>query len=174
MGYEDVSLGSRTGFIGRHRAGGVDLTGYRSVDGGRRCVVVQVKQFAPEQKIYRRAIDELRGVGLASAAAEVILITTSTISPSVQIKEVASAPLLPVRLIDRERLCNLLALYRIGVQKRPTAHDKGTEFIVDDGYFTAIEARYPGVARALPGERQYVGIVVPVSSRTRGQSSAEK
>ena len=73
MGYEEVSLADRTDFVGRNNDGGIDITGFRPVPGGRRRVIVQVKQYMPEKLIYRNHLDDTRGVVLREGAAEGVL-----------------------------------------------------------------------------------------------------
>jgi len=165
MGYEDIRLSSRTGFVGRNRDGGFDLAALKPVPGGQRRVLIQVKQYAPERAVYSRTVNELRGVCLQHVAAEAILITTSGFSPSVLPAQVASAALVPVRLIDGQYLADLCALYRVGMRKEQTA--TGTRFGLDQSYFARLEQEYKGVARAMPGERKYIGVVVAVTPRKR-------
>src|ERR1700682_2633083 len=85
MGYEDVRLAARTGFVGRNRDGGVDIRALRSVHDGRRPVGIQVKQYDPKRLVYRRTLNELRGVVLSEHAAEGVLLTTGGFSQSVSL-----------------------------------------------------------------------------------------
>jgi restriction endonuclease Mrr len=142
MGYEEVSPTARRDLMGRHRDGGCDVTAERSViGGGRRSVVVQIKPFPEHQLIFRRTLDELRGVLLRRGAAEGILITTSGFSPSVDITEYSSAQIAPLRLIDGEELAGLLTLYRVGVMKVGVAeHESAARFQLDRGFFRKLTA----------------------------------
>ena len=168
MGYEDVQVQSRTGYVGRNCSGGVDIVAYRPVPGGRRLVVVQVKQYAPERAVFKRTLDELRGVCLRSSAAEALLITTGTFSNTISPTGFAAAPIAPVQLVDGEELAELLSLYRVGVMRSQSSGARGfVTFHLDELFFAEMEAAFPGVARPLPGTRQLVGIVVSVTPRKR-------
>ena len=168
MGYEDVELAGRTGFVGRNSAGGFDLSAYKPVPGGRRAVIIQVKQYPARRAVYHRTVDELRGVGLNKSATEVILITTSHFSKSLRESRYASAPLLPVRFIDSERLTELLALYRVGVVRDPASTPLAPARLqLDRTFFADLERRYQGPARTRSGEQQVFEMFVEVRPRKR-------
>jgi hypothetical protein len=134
MGYRGVVPSGRTTWVGRNADGGYDLMAEHPMPGGSRRVIVQVKQFRPEQRIFRRTIDELRGVALRTGAAEAILITTSSFSGSVNVQRYVSAVVAPVRLIDGAELAQLMTEHSVGVrhakprtgQTAPTSAHRGT------------------------------------------------
>lgn len=163
MGYEDVTLTSRKGFVGKHGDGGVDLRAYKWVPGGRRLVVIRVKQFAPGKLIYRHLIDSLRGVVLRENAAEGMLITTTGFPESVNQAEFASAPVAPLRLIDGIELAELMALYKVGVIKEPK-HAIASEswYFCDKEYFKMKNAYARGAHLTLFPDRP-----IPRSARLK-------
>jgi restriction endonuclease Mrr len=168
MGYEDVKLAARTGFVGRNSDGGVDIRAYKWVPGGRRLVVIQVKQYVQDRLLYRKSIDELRGVVLRAGAAEGIMITTSGFSDSVTESDFASAAVAPIRLIDGIELTELMALYRVGVTKVPRHADVSESwYFLDPEFFKGIESEYSGVARPLAGERLVACLVISKTPRKR-------
>ena len=168
MGYEEVTLTARTGFVGKHTDGGIDIRGYKWVPGGRRLIVIQVKQYLSNLKVYRSSLDQLRGVALRENAAEGILITTSSFSPSVIESDFASATIAPVRLIDGIELCELMALYKVGVIKEPKHADISSSwYFLDTEYFKKIEKEFSGTSRAVGVERLVNCIVIGQRARTR-------
>lgn len=168
MGYEEVTLTSRTGFVGKHGDGGVDIRAYKWVPGGRRLVVIQVKQYLKNLPIYRCCIDQLRGVVLRENAAEGMIITTSSFSPSITEADFASATIAPVRLIDGIELCELMALYKVGVFKEPKHADISQSwYFLDTEYFKKIEKEFTGNSRAVGVERLVNCFVVGTRARTR-------
>jgi restriction endonuclease Mrr len=114
LGYQSVHLAGRRDFRGRNgRDGraGYDLT---ATQAGRQ-VVIQLKQFPADRRLFQRSLDELRGVTLRSGAAEALLITTGMVSPSVDREAHRLAPITPISLIDGKELLELLLQHRIGV-----------------------------------------------------------
>jgi restriction endonuclease Mrr len=115
-GYQDVRLAGRRDWKGRNQGGGVDLLA--SLPGGisSRRVVVQVKQFDPSkgQRLYQKQVDELRGVALRHKASEAVLVTSGSLSPSIDLFALDDLPV-PVRLISGEGLHRLLHQHRLGV-----------------------------------------------------------
>jgi restriction endonuclease Mrr len=153
MGYEEVALAGRTQWIGRNRNGGYDLSASCAVPGGRRRVIVQVKQYDRDHRVYRLPIDLLRGVALRTGASEAILITTSSFSHSVDTARYASAPLVPVRLINGDELIGLLHRHELGVQDTPTTAGAAGRTKVNSHYFAELaetdsRARLPGTSGA--------------------------
>jgi restriction endonuclease Mrr len=168
MGYEDVTVLTRTGFVGRNSDGGCDITAFRPVPGGRRAVVVQVKQYGPERAVYRKTLHELQGVVLGRGAAEGLLITTSSFSPSVDAATFASAPVAPLRLIGGAQLADYMALYRVGVSKAAAEPSNlAGQFRLDRSLFAQLERTYTGVARPRPGTKVYAGVLVALTPRKR-------
>lgn len=168
MGYEEVRLAGRTGFVGRNSSGGADILAFKTVPGGRRAVVVQVKQFSSDRQIFQLSLDALRGVVLRTGAAEGISITTSSFSDSVDTGNLASAAVAPLRFIDGENLCEQLALYKVGVKKLAAcSNPEHSPYLVDRRFFESINAEYRGVARSLDTERRSVFIVVGGKARKR-------
>jgi restriction endonuclease Mrr len=114
LGYQDVQPAGRTDWKGRNRAGGVDLTATYISAAGKRSIAFQLKQFHPTQRLFQRAVDELRGVCLRQGAAEGMLITTSGYSPTITGTHGTVAPLY---LMGGEELALLLRQYQIGTTK---------------------------------------------------------
>ena len=168
MGYEEVRLAGRTGYVGRNSSGGADILACKSVPSGRRSIVIQAKQFSPKRQIFQRSLDELRGVVLRSSAAEGIFITTSTFSESVDTESLASASVVPLRFIDGAYLADQMALYRVGAKKLPAcSNPEHSPYLLDRRYFTTINSQYAGVARSLDSERRSVYIFVGARTRKR-------
>lgn len=143
MGYENVRMSGRSDFIGHNQGGGADLTAGRRVPGGTRFVVIQLKRYPEGRHVYRRSLDELRGVALRLRAAEGIVIATSGFSPSVPVAEYASDPTAPLRLIDGAELADLLVLYRVGVLKVANPGNvAGATYQIDTAFFHRLEARH--------------------------------
>lgn len=166
MGYEEVRLAGRTGYVGRNSGGGADILAYRTVPGGRRAVVVQAKQFPADRQIYQRSLDELRGVILRTGAAEGIFVTTSSFSESIPAEQLSSAPIVPLRFIDGEILANQMTLYRVGIKKLPALYEPGkSPYILDRRYFDSVNAEFSGVARAGGNEPRAVYIIVGGKAR---------
>jgi restriction endonuclease Mrr len=169
MGYEDIDLSTRTGYVGRNHDGGVDIRCVRCTpEGGRRMVVIQAKQYDPDRQLYQRSIDELRGVTLRESAAEGMLISTGSFSPRISTVAGASAAIAPVRLIDGNLLAEYLALYRVGVNKGslPAKAELGP-YRIDSEFFKQIGKSYSGIARPLKGEYSRTVIVITSASRKR-------
>lgn len=155
MGYENIMLSGRTGWVGRNADGGYDLLAELPVPGGARRVVIQVKQYSADRPIFRRTVDELRGVCLRAGASEAILITTSTFSETLDAKRLSSAPLVPVRLIGGSQLADLMALHRVGIwEEAPASVNVPARRGMDVTFFDDLEASYNGVAR--PGAQDQV------------------
>ena len=141
MGYEDVSLSTRSDSKGKHLDGGLDIRAFKWVPGGRRSVIIQAKQYRPSRLIYRKFLDELRGVALRENAAEAMLITTSGFSESLSESAFAAAPIAPVRLIDVVELTELMALFRVGVIKEPAQGDISQSwYFLDDDFFKSLQS----------------------------------
>jgi hypothetical protein len=179
MGYEaSVPTAEGRPSIGRTTPS-IDLRAERPVPGGLRSAVVRLKRYHPGEPVFRRHVDELRGVALRSGAAEAVLITTSAFPPSVTSAGYPSAPLVPVRLIDGAELARLCATHRVGVWEEvgespaePVA--RGVEY----AFFRSIESPEsleslgssgPGqqaVASGMPALR--VSVAVRVTTDTSG------
>ena len=116
LGYEKVIPAGRTDWKGRNHSGGVDLLA--SLPGGftPRRVVIQIKQFDRDSRVFQRHIDELCGVAIRSRASEALLITTGPVSSAIHFDELVS-PLLPIRLIAGDSFLALLAQHGVGVTK---------------------------------------------------------
>jgi len=113
LGYVDVRPAGRTQWKGRNQAGGCDIEAGLPSGLGHRRVVVQVKQFGPDQRVYQRAVDELRGVALREWAGEALLLTTGPVS--LAIREPAGV-LVPVRLLGDGALLDALIGNGVGVR----------------------------------------------------------
>ena len=132
LGYQDIQPAGRTDWKGRNRAGGIDLTASYVSAAGKRNIAFQLKQFHPTQRLFQRAVDELRGVCLRQGAAEGMLITTSGYSPTITGTQGTVAPLY---LMGGEELALLLRQYRIGVTK---------DGKLDEGFFKRLERESRG------------------------------
>ena len=131
-GYTAVRLAGRATYRGRNKEGGFDMEAFlpsplgqtQPVGNGvlRRKVIVQVKQFPQEVRVYQRTLDALRGAILRTGAIEAVLITTSDFSPIVRNveatlrREAGSGSLAPVHLMNGAALAERLILHRIGVK----------------------------------------------------------
>lgn len=92
-------------------------------------IYVQAKRYAEGNNIPANAIQAFVGALHGKASSKGVFITTSTFTPAA--REYASAIPTRIRLIDGERLANLMIKYRVGVQ---TKHSY-TTVEVDQDYF---------------------------------------
>ena len=138
LGYQDIQPAGRTDWKGRNRAGGIDLTASYVSAAGKRSIAFQLKQFHPSQRLFQRAVDELRGVCLRQGAAEGMLITTSGYSPTITGTQGTVAPLY---LMGGEELALLLRQYRIGITK---------DGKIDEGFFKRLERESRGNRPGVP------------------------
>ena len=171
-GYQNVRLAGRTGFVGRNSGGGYDLYATDPIAGGVRQLVVQAKQYAPNTQIYRRGVDELRGVCLRAGAAEGLLITTGQFSPTIDRVRIASTSLMPVRTIDGMELARLLQTYHLGIWEEPLSSGRAVDRGVDHEYFRGLEQSYSGVARANESDQLSFLLELTVPRRKRRQDAA--
>lgn len=160
-GYEQVRLAGRTdwkGHNGKAGASGYDLLavlpagplGGRDSAPSRRRVIAQLKQFGPDQSVYQRNVDELRGVALRSGAAEALLVTTGRFSPAVRAGQVQAAPLIPVRLVGGDELLDLLIARRVGVRVGSAGNNGNAgnaALEVDAAWFDGLERDSDGNGR---------------------------
>lgn len=168
MGYEDVTPTSRADFIGRHLDGGCDLTAVRTVSGGRRKVVIQLKRYPAERGLFRRSLDELRGVVLRAGASEGLLITTTNFSPSVPRQEYASAPVAPLRLIDGDELVNLMTLCRVGALKLPPPNERTNgSYQLDTAYFHQLVTKHRITRHSATRRVRLAGVIISVYPSAR-------
>ena len=114
LGYENVTPAGRTDWKGRNHSGGVDLVAFLPSGLTPRRVVIQIKQFDRDSRVFQRHVDELCGVAIRCRASEALLITTGPASTSIHFDGLIS-PLLPMRLIDGEQLLTLLIDKHVGV-----------------------------------------------------------
>lgn len=117
LGYQDVHLAGRTQWKGRNREGGFDIEAIVPFGLGHHKVIAQVKQFAPDQRVYQRTVDELRGVALREWAGEALLLTTGLFSNVLHESTTSPSTTIPVQLVDGERLLQALASQRVGVEE---------------------------------------------------------
>ncbi|MGC4044870.1 MAG: restriction endonuclease [Armatimonas sp.] len=121
LGYEGVTPAGRTNWKGRNRDGGVDLLASLPGSLTARGIVVQVKQFDRNSRVFQRHIDELRGVALRQRASEALMLTSGPISSALlSPMELEGDVVAPVRVIDGEQLLNLLILHSLGVREDET------------------------------------------------------
>lgn len=146
LGYTQVQPAGRRDWKGRNQHGGgsgFDLTALAppSVPSqlSQRRVVISLKQFGPEQTIYQRTLDELRGACLRVGASEALLITTGTVSPTV--RQPQAAPLAPVATLDGDTLITLLIRHRVGI-------------VEDEGCLKLDAAWFATLRQGGTGERQ--------------------
>lgn len=131
LGYVDVRPAGRTQWKGRNQAGGCDIEAGLPSGLGHRRVVVQVKQFTPKQRVYQRAVDELRGVALREWAGEALLLTTGPVSSA--IREPVGV-LVPVRLLGDGALLDALIANGVGVRT------ENGRWFVNGAYFDRLTA----------------------------------
>lgn len=134
LGYQDVKLTGRTQWKGRNQNGGHDMEATLPSGLGFRRVIVQVKQFGPEQRVYQRSVDELRGVALREWAGEALLLTSGPISSAISEPE---GCVLPVRLMDGDALLDRMAWGRVGVR------EVRGRLVVDGEYFDCLLDKKP-------------------------------
>lgn len=150
IGYSEVRLAGRTnwrGANGKGSPGGYDLSAVLPAGPlltASRRVIVQAKQFDSEP-IFQKAVDQLRGVCLRVGAAEALIVTTGQIAPSVRhvSRRFAEPQVAPVRLVDGDRLLDLLIAHRIGVW----SENDTTRLGVDLTFFEDISRSHPGNGR---------------------------
>ncbi len=108
-----LGCGYQTAQVLDEAQGGADLLASASGGLGSTRTLVQAKQYrAP---VSRRFVDELRGAMLRHQAQQGLLVTTSTFfGPAYRAAELECA--LPVRLVDREEMLDLLLAQRLGVR----------------------------------------------------------
>jgi hypothetical protein len=169
LGYEEVQLAGRTERIGHNRDGGCDLTAWLPGGLGRRRVVVQVKQYDGERLIFRRSVDELRGVCLRANAAEALLLTTGALAPSLSspkgtpYEEDATGPFLPVRLVDGDTLVSLMISHRIGTWEEAGENaDQPARRGIDVSFFESLEN---GTGRIIPARQEQVSRYQHITTR---------
>ena len=137
--YEEVHPAGRAEFVGRNHAGGWDmealLTASNRLDDSqnRTPCIVQAKQF-DHLEVQQRTVDELRGCCLRAGASQGLLITTSRFSPVARRAAEASA-IVPILLVDGERLLDLLVRHRLGILQ-----DKRGRWQVDSSFFQSLAA----------------------------------
>ena len=117
--YEDVqvmrrAIPQRRSHKGRNRHGGFDLTA-RSSSFSPSLTLMQAKQY--RRPVSRRFVDELRGAMIREGAQHGLLITTSTF-PQNAVASARENQLLPIALIDGERLLDLMFRFSLGVRCR--------------------------------------------------------
>ncbi len=134
LGYQDVRLTGRTDWKGRNRGGGFDLTA--NLPGGLspRRVIVQAKQFDTTSRLFQRQTDELRGAAIRVGASEAVLITSGAVSSAIDVAGLSLA-ILPVRLLDGERLLELLTIHQVGVTPNG---------VLDEALFRRLESEATG------------------------------
>ncbi len=137
--FQEVHPAGRTEFVGRNRAGGWDmeallLASVRLDDSQNpsRCII-QAKQF-DHLAVQQRTVDELRGCCLRAGASQGFLITMSRFSPVARRAAEASS-VVPILLVDGERLLDLLIRHRLG-----TVRDKSGRWQVDSSFFQSLAA----------------------------------
>lgn len=134
LGYQEVKLTGRTQWKGRNQNGGHDMEANLPSGLGYRRVIVQVKQFGPEQRVYQRSVDELRGVALREWAGEALLLTSGPISSAIVEPE---GCVLPVRVMDGNTLLDKMAWCRVGVR------EVRGRLVVDGEYFDFLLGKQP-------------------------------
>lgn len=141
LGYQDVHLAGRTQWKGRNREGGFDIEAVVPSGLGHHKVIAQVKQFAPDQRVYQRTVDELRGVALREWAGEALLLTTGLFSTVLHESDRKEGATIPVQLVDGERLLHALASQRVGVEET-----KG-KLMEDAAYFDRLVEQHQALRR---------------------------
>lgn len=131
LGYQEIRVmrcfsPTRTSHKGRNQHGGFDLSASQATFTPS-LTLVQVKQYS--RPVSRRFVDELRGAMLRHGAPQGLLITTSTFPTNAQFSAQENQ-LLPIRLIDGEKLVDLLVHYRIGIRCKERINKKGKRRLV--------------------------------------------
>ncbi len=170
-GYRNIRLAGRAWYRGRNKEGGYDLEASLPSKPSNRThpakvgrpphqkVIVQIKQFAPDLRVYVRTFDELRGACLRTGAAEALLVTTSAFSPT--LRKIAAAlclhsnVLAPVHLIDGDELVDRLIHQKIGI------YEEGGDCTVDEAYFDHLSDG------GRPLQRKSRGVGTPVRKTAR-------
>jgi restriction endonuclease Mrr len=134
LSYRDVQImrrmiPQRRSHKGRNSHGGFDLCA-SSDSFSPLLTLVQVKQY--ERPVSRRFVDELRGAMIRQDAQQGLLITTSTFPPHAW-QSAREKALLPVLLIDGERLLDLLFRCSVGVKSKRGKH--GLRWRIDGKFF---------------------------------------
>ena len=179
-GYEDVHLAGRVHYRGTNGKGvpaGYDLsaTARSGPASPSRQIVVRAKQF-DAQPIFQKVVDELRGVCLRSGASEALLITTGPIAASVaeRLSRTPDAQVAPVRIIDGERLLDLLIEHRIGVWEEVSLPFDPPRVEIDTNFFADLArtrvGNGPGDCTA--GPKYLVTVDVTPLRQKRGGSRA--
>lgn len=115
--YDDVQImrkasPQRRSHKGRNSHGGFDLL-TRSSSFSPSLTLVQAKQY--QRPVSRRFVDELRGAMIREGAQHGLLVTTSAFPDGAR-TSARENPLLPIVLIDGERLLDLMFRFSIGVK----------------------------------------------------------
>lgn len=121
---------------GRNRHGGVDIVAVLDTPLACVPVIVQVKQY--QHPVARHFVDALRGAMLRRHAGQGLLITTSTFAPAAR-RAAAESSLLPITLLDGERLLDLLVHHQLGVRflphKTARPHQSRAPWKIDRAFF---------------------------------------
>ncbi|MGC4044719.1 MAG: restriction endonuclease [Armatimonas sp.] len=162
LGYEQVTPAGRTNWKGHNRNGGVDLLASLPGSLTARGIVVQVKQFDKDSRVFQRHIDELRGVALRHRASEALMVTTGPVSSVLQsAMELEGDVVAPVRVIDGEMLLDLLILHSLGV---------GEDESLDEVLFTRLIEESEGNSRANSPGREGLRLRVEVTPIARDRN----
>jgi len=122
IGYENVKVTKRSGDKGIDIVANLTVGGITNVNS-----VIQVKRYAPHNKIDGRIIAQLRGSSEVDQRG--LVITTSEFQKSA-IEEAKAPNKMPVSLINGDKLIELLIKYGVGIKK-----DQLTILSIDDQYF---------------------------------------
>ena len=136
LGYTDVRVLPGAARHGRNTHGGMDLLLVTRTGVTRTPIIAQIKQY--RRPVSRRFVDELRGAMLRVGARHGLLISTSTFS-RVARRAATQDCVAPIRLVDGDEVAELMRRHAIGIRIGP---DRSPA--VDDSYFEALHARYPG------------------------------
>ena len=138
LGYTEVTAAGREHWKGRNGKDGhtgYDLTANLSGGASTRRVIIQIKQFAFGQRIYQRTVDELRGATLRAEAAEALLLTTGSFSPTIDRTALQAESVVPIATLDGVELAARLLQHRIGFTSRGE---------LDEALFRRLEADATG------------------------------
>ena len=134
LAYEDVqimrqTMPQRRSHKGRNSHGGYDLSAHSSTFSPS-MTLVQTKQY--KRPVSRRFVDELRGAMVRQSAQGGLLVTTSRFPVQAEFSARENA-LLPITLIDGERLLDLLFCFSLGVQQKQGEY--GLRWRIDRSFF---------------------------------------
>jgi restriction endonuclease Mrr len=130
-GYYDAAVLRRG--TDRNSDGGVDLLANAVAGLGSVGIVVQAKQYA--EPVQKRYVDEIRGAAVRYAASHAVIFSTSAFS-NAACDAASKGASVPVILVDRSKLADLMAWHRIGVVRTKDG------LAIDPAFFEGVASRH--------------------------------